>query len=102
MSISTSLVTIDGERVASALDMSGASKDFVRHASPGTSVLRFIDPYGYTMFNRLQCLELHDEWTSAAEQFLDATDAQNWAAEVAALIRRCGDEYGFFVRFVGE
>jgi hypothetical protein len=100
MAIDCWLVTVDGERVESVLDVAHGAKDLLR-VSSDTIFLRFIDPYGYTMFNRLQCLELHDEWTAAAAQ-LTTDEVRHWAVEVARLIRRCADEYGFFVRFVGE
>jgi hypothetical protein len=102
MALDAWLVKIDDdERIATVHDMSWSGNDLLRHGSPGTVLLRFIDPYGYTIFNRIQCAVLHDEWTAAGEN-LESEEARRWAAEVAGLLRRCADEYGFFVRFVGE
>ena len=64
--------------------------EFLYFGSPGTVLLRFIDPCGYTIFNRIQCGELYDEWI-AANQNIETDDAQRWASDVAALIPRCAD-----------
>ena len=102
MALDTWLANIHSDEIVSTvLDLSGAGGDFLYFGSPGTVLLRFIDPYGYTIFNRIQCGELYGEWTAASRN-LEGEEALKWSSEVAALIRRCADEYGLFVRFVGE
>lgn len=101
MAIDCWLVGVDGERVESALDVAHGAKDFLHQESPGTTFLRFIDPYGYTMFNRLQCIELLDEWVEAASG-IESETVRQWAMDVSVLIRRCALEFGYFVRFVGD
>lgn len=89
----------DGTRIETARDLQGAA-DWVMSRSDGTVCMQFIDPYGYTMFNRIQCGVLRDEWTRV---LADApAELQTWAAEAAGLIERCAAEFHLYVRFVGD
>ena len=74
--------------------------DFVRSRSTGTICMKFIDPYGYTVFNRSQCAVLREEWTALMEGAPD--DVLAWIQDVAGLIHRCSTELHLYVRFSGD
>jgi|SRR5690606_18031799 len=63
--------------------------------------LRFIDPYGDTIFNRLQMEPLLEEWQRVQADVVDP-DAQRLMREVERLARRCQDEVHLYLRFQGE
>jgi len=63
--------------------------------------LRFIDPYGQTVFNRLQMPTFIAEWEKIS-RLAETPEDQELLARVAALARRCRDEEGFYLRFIGD
>lgn len=66
-----------------------------------TRVIRYIDPYGDTVFNRLQIADLLADWAD-----LGSTDRSLEEVElldaVAAMVRECAAEPGRYLRFVGD
>lgn len=97
--IQAHLETEDGTRLVSVWDRVGVA-DFVRSRSEGTTCMRFIDPYGDTVFNRTQCGVLRDEWVALADGAPEAV--QRWIDDVAALIERCSTDMHLYVRFSGD
>ena len=87
----------DGSQVAmsSIADAAG----FVNSHARGTSFLRFIDPYGRTVFNRKQCEALREEWRILESR---TPRLQAWTKEVATLIERCANELHLYLRFEGD
>lgn len=68
---------------------------------PGFEILREIDPYGYTVFNRVQI----DRFLLAWHRFFERaqTSAQKSVInEVARLAQQCQDEPHLYLRFHGD
>lgn len=65
-----------------------------------SACLRFIDPYGDTIFNKWQAGPLRRELIAAAETAngIDSEVVQR----VAALVERCGEGDGLYVWFIGD
>lgn len=63
--------------------------------------LRFIDPYGDTVFNRPQMEPFLNEWQRLRERAVDP-NAQQIVAAVERLARQCQDEVHLYLRFRGE
>ena len=63
--------------------------------------LRFIDPYGDTVFNRLQSAVALQEWDRLKFAFAQANAESLWG-EVRELLARCSREPHTYVRFIGE
>ena len=63
--------------------------------------LRFVDPYGDTVFNRPQMEAFMEEWQRLASkpQWADAKEIHR---RVATLAKRCNDEVHLYLRFRGE
>ena len=99
MHIDAHLEREDGSKLETIRDFAGVA-DFVRSRSEGTTCLRFIDPYGETIFNRGQCGVLRDEWSALAADAPE--DAQSWVNDVARLIERCATDMHLYVRFSGD
>lgn len=89
----------DGTRLRTVPDRIGVA-DFVRSRSEGTTCIRFIDPYGYTVFNRGQSGVLRLEWAALADGAPE--DFFPWITGVADLILRCSTEMHLYVRFDGD
>jgi hypothetical protein len=63
--------------------------------------LRFVDPYGDTVFNRLQCKALSDDLCLLRESGLGGThDAL--IRQIESLVAECQHEVHLYVRFIGD
>ena len=63
--------------------------------------LRFIDPFGDTVFNRLQMQRLIQEW-NAVQSAASDVPTQNLVAQVADLIRKGAAERHTYLKFFGD
>jgi hypothetical protein len=63
--------------------------------------LRFIDPYGDTVFNRPQMEPFLVEWDRIATRPLDV-ERRRVVDQVARLARRCSEEVHLYLRFRGD
>ena len=63
--------------------------------------LRFIDPFGDTVFNRLQMQHLTHEWDALQRVSTDVA-TQDLLAEVADLIRKGTAEPHTYLKFIGD
>lgn len=88
-----------GARLTLCRDAVGAAK-YVCSRSEGSTCLRFIDPYGDTVFNRGQCAVLMVEWSVLTENA--PPDLRPWMLDVAELVERCATDVHLYVRFEGD
>jgi hypothetical protein len=63
--------------------------------------LRFIDPYGDTVFNHLQAVALLEEWDRLRPSFTQHNAAPLWS-DIRKLIAHCAEEPHAYLRFVGD
>lgn len=63
--------------------------------------VRFIDPYGDTIFNPLQAAAMIEEWDRLKAAFVDKNAEPFWA-EVRDMIVRCSEKRHRYLRFVGD
>ena len=68
---------------------------------PGTCCLRFIDPYGDTVFNQAQIPVLLEELQDLRNREPD-TELASVLLEVSAFVERAVDQVHTYVRFVGD
>jgi hypothetical protein len=68
---------------------------------PGTCCLRFIDPYGDTIFNRGQIPVLLEELRVLSARESDA-ELATILVEVARFVERAANQIHTYVRFVGD
>ena len=91
-----------GEVLEELLPDGDASLNAVVARAPDNSVcLRFIDPYGDTVFNRIQLPLLISE-LQHARQDLPGGASPAHIDSVLALVRRAEDEVHTYVRFLGD
>ena len=65
------------------------------------SCIRFIDPYGNTVFNPIQAKVMIDEWDRLKELFSEKDVERLWT-DVRSLIVRCADEVHVYLWFIGD
>lgn len=63
--------------------------------------LRFIDPYGNTIFNSIQARILLVEWDTLKQAFSEHNAEEQWA-KTRALIIRCSEEMHTYIKFIGD
>ncbi|MHB0999933.1 MAG: hypothetical protein ACYC27_11870 [Armatimonadota bacterium] len=63
--------------------------------------VRFIDPYGDTIFNRIQAVVILDEWNRLRHSFADHSADVLWS-DIRELIIRCTEEPHTYLRFMGD
>ncbi|MFN8019895.1 MAG: hypothetical protein U0Q03_00070 [Acidimicrobiales bacterium] len=66
-----------------------------------SDLLRFVDPYGDTVFNRLQAGVLAAELRSCSADLLDPVERQA-IDSVVELAERCADEVHMYLWFIGD
>ena len=65
------------------------------------SCVRFIDPYGDTIFNPLQAAVMIEEWDRLKHSFSEENAETLWA-DIRELIVRCSEEPHTYLKFVGD
>ncbi len=68
--------------------------------NPSSRQLRYIDPYGYAIFNRLQMPAFLEEWQAVSKNAL--SEDMGLLNAIESLAKRCRDEDGFYLRFIGD
>jgi hypothetical protein len=66
-----------------------------------SSCVRFIDPYGDTIFNRLQAAILVEEWDMLKSSFSRQNAEALWTG-IRKLIARCSEEPHTYLKFTGD
>ena len=65
------------------------------------SCIRFIDPYGDTIFNRYQAQVMINEWDRLKNTFVETNEEKQWE-EIRQLIVRCSEEPHLYLKFIGD
>jgi hypothetical protein len=103
MSVNVRLETERGECVAELEDPDGALGRVLSALETGESrYWRFIDPYGDTVFNRLQMEPFLIELDAIERRHLADTVVRQWLAGLEPLARRCRDEVHLYLKFLGD
>lgn len=83
-------------------DSSSVILQSLPNESDGSYVLiQFVDPYGDTVFNRLQARALIGEWDRLRPSFVKRNAEELWV-EVRKLIVQCSEEPHTYLRFIGD
>jgi hypothetical protein len=102
MGLNVILENEDGIPVESVLDGKGSLLKLVRSVgADGHILLAFIDPYGNTVFNRLQMGQFLTEWEVVLERAFTPEDKM-LVAQVKVLAERCQAGVHQYLRFVGD
>ncbi len=64
-------------------------------------MLAGIDPYGDTVFNRLQISRFLSEWGDVVKSARMQEDSE-LVREIEKLARRCSDEVHIYLKFIGD
>jgi hypothetical protein len=90
-----------GEAIETLIDSGDCLEKIILECELERSpTLRFIDPFGNALFNRLQIPYLIREVELAREQLSDGR-AADFAEDLLALARRCRDEANSYLKFHG-
>jgi len=100
MPIRIRLVRESGDPVRSVTDKDGLV-DRATAELPSARLLRYVDPYGDTYFNKLQMADLLADWQDTHPLIETASDEECWSG-VEAIIRECQSRTHLYVRFVGD
>jgi hypothetical protein len=64
-------------------------------------LVQFIDPYGDTVFNRIQMDAFLEDWEKLFEA-ATAPELREYLLAVKALAERCRDEVHLYLKFIGD
>lgn len=97
---------LQDERCNNISEMIIDPEGVMSHCIPGPSdgaysCVRFIDPYGDTIFNSYQATVMIGEWDRLKQAFAEY-DAEALWANIRGLIVRCSGEPHTFLRFIGD
>ena len=102
MGISVRVESEAGEIEAEVADPSELTQTLLADAGDTSwSCLRFVDPTGATVFNRLQIPALIGELQRRLSE-LDDPDIKEHLGEILQLVESAEGQEGTYVRFVGE
>jgi hypothetical protein len=90
----------NGEPIRSVTDKDGLIERSAADA-PELRLLRYVDAYGDTYFNKLQMADLKADWQVARTLIETANDAECWDV-VQGIINECLDRTHLYVKFVGD
>lgn len=98
-------ITLEGENgeVVEALpDEKNLLRNLLRSGSGQPhDLLGYVDPYGNTIFNRLQMKQFLAEWDHVAERARTAEE-KALVAGVKALAQRCEAGVHLYLKFIGD
>jgi hypothetical protein len=100
MPIRVRLIRESGEQVESVTDLTGF---IARCASEGQGwrLLRYVDEYGDTYFNKLQMADFLADWDAAEALIGSSEDASLWR-EVRRLASECQERTHLYLKLVGD
>ena len=100
MPVVVELIGESGEQVAAVGDVGGF---IARCASEPREwrLLKYVDEYGDTYFNRLQMLDFLADWEAAGALLRSSEEEKLWL-EVGRLARECRDEVHLYLKFFGD
>jgi len=102
MGISIHCMTFGNEVIETILDGKDVlARALTQKAVEGTCCLRFIDPYGVTVFNWRQLEVLVEELGTLAEKAADE-ESRDYLLEIQSLARKCFEDTGLLLRFLGD
>jgi hypothetical protein len=90
----------ENRALVSQFQTSGIDTRILALATDDTVCLRFIDPYGDTVFNQLQLPILIEEFEAIAAKAIDK-DMKQHVAEILAFLGQAEGEH-LYVRFIGD
>ena len=64
-------------------------------------LLSYIDPYGDTIFNRLQMKTFLAEWEAIKAEAITEQEMEAWK-KTKVLAKKCRDEVHLYLRFIGD
>lgn len=83
-------------------DPGGVVADSLPGLADSTYVcVRFIDPYGDTIFNPLQAAVMIEEWDRLKRSFSERNAEALWA-DIRKLIVHCSEEPHTYLKFIGD
>ena len=102
MGINIAIVTETGHEIELLPDPNNLTKALLLNSpDAGSPCLRFVDPYGDTIFNSLQIPLLIGELEETFSR-LSNEEAKVHAANIVALARRAMQDVHKFVKFIGD
>jgi hypothetical protein len=102
MGLNVILENEDGTSIESAYDERSSLLNLLRFVRAHEHMLlAFVDPYGDTVFNRLQMRQFLTEWGVVSEHAFTPED-KVLVAEVRVLAERCQAGVHLYIRFVGD
>lgn len=92
----------NGERLETVSNFAGRGFDHLlrAHAEEG-KLLGYINPYGDTVFNRLQIDDFLTDWNILIDAATTA-DVRDFLTQVQSLAVKCRDTVHLYLKFVGE
>jgi len=102
MGLEITLENEEGTKIESVVDPHRLLLALIREANDSTSCcLRFIDPYGDTVFNRPQMDQLQVE-LDGLRHFAKNADQLELLEQVENLAKRCQQKPHFYVKIYGD
>jgi len=101
MGIGVVLQTIDGKRIGSVTKTFGVLDRVLPIGDTRFSMLRYIDPYGNTIFNGDQMYPLLEELDRLAHE-VSSEEGKGLLAQIRELAIHCRDHPHEFLRFIGD
>ena len=99
--IKVALQTIHGKELGMVSKTYGVLDRMLPIGDPRFPMLRYIDPYGNTIFNGQQMYPLLEELDRLAEEF-SSVEETDLLAHVRELAVHCRDHPHEFLRFIGD
>lgn len=101
MPLKVVLQTADGKRLAEAVPPAAALNRLLPIGDASFPLLRFVDPYGDTIFNGVQMQGVLPELNRLSQRVIDNQESE-FLLIVNGMAERCKKEPHTFLRFIGD
>ncbi len=101
MGIKVALQTIHGKEFGLVTNTGGLLDRVLPIEDPRFPMMRYIDPYGNTIFNGVQMYPLLEELDRLIEE-TSSPDGKRLLAQIRELAIQCRDHPHQFLRFIGD
>src|SRR6185295_7555148 len=102
MGVNVHLEREDGTRLASILDPKGVVAKLLPIEEHQFPLLRYVDFYGNTIFNRAQAMQVMKELELLKKRVPRDSEQASYVDRLKELARRCDEEPHLYLKFVGD
>lgn len=102
LGVDVHLQTGDGMKIESIPDPKGIVSRIMPLGDTTFHLLRYVDPYGDTIFNGLQMEQIFIELKQLKQRFVPGSQEIDYICKIENMARRCKSAPHLYLKFIGD